>query len=148
MNQEDRLRETVGKKNPFKVPENYFETFRSAIENKLPPYPEKPVERRVSAWQRFKPYVYLAAMFAGIWCMMKVFHNVSQNQSIGVDNFQDKIALVMNDQETMDFYTDEQFENDIDLEEEVLSMYSSIDELEKDFMVVDGDDNSTTMAME
>ena len=134
MKQEDRLKEKVGKESSFKVPENYFDTFREGMMKRLPAYPEKPVEVKLSVWQRVKPYVYMAAMFAGIWCMMKVFHNVSENQLSSPDNFQDKIALVMNDQETMDFYTaGDQNDSDIELEEEVMNIYSSIDELEADF---------------
>lgn len=141
MKQEDRLREKVGKKKVFKVPENYFDSFRTEMLKTLPSHPEKPVEKRLSAWQRFKPYIYLAAMFAGIWCMMKIFHNVSENQLTTPESFQDKFALVVNDQETMDFYTSDQFDTDIDLEEEVINMYSSIDELEQDFQTVE-DENA------
>ena len=138
MKQTDLLKDKIGKEGPFKVPEKYFDTFREKMSSSLPPYPEKPVERKLSVWHRVRPYVYLAAMFAGIWCMMKVFHNVSENQLNPSNNFQDQIAQVMYDQETMDFYSyGDRSDSDIELEDEVMSMYSSVDELEKDFIVVE-----------
>ena len=36
MKQEDDLLKRVGTKNPFKVPENYFENFASNLMTKLP----------------------------------------------------------------------------------------------------------------
>ena len=80
MRHEDKLKEKVGKKLPYRVPEGYFESFTSRMLEQLPEYPAKPAPRQLSRWQRIKPYVYLAAMFAGIWCMMQVFHRVSSSQ--------------------------------------------------------------------
>lgn len=132
MKQEDRLREIVGKESGLKVPSDYFDTFRETMMGTLPSHPEKPVHKNLSVWHRVRPYVYLAAMFAGIWCMMNIFHNVSKDQ-LNADAFHNQLALVANDQETMDFYTEDRSDSDIDLEEEVMNMYSSINELEKDF---------------
>ncbi len=33
-------------------------------------------------WQRLKPLVYMAAMFAGVWCMMQVFTHFTDNSGI------------------------------------------------------------------
>jgi hypothetical protein len=62
----------LGKDAGFKVPENYFENFASKMADSLPERKPAPVIK-LSTWQRIRPYVYMAAMFAGIWCMMKVF---------------------------------------------------------------------------
>lgn len=65
------------------VPEGYFEEFAKRMEESLSEMPfekgeaEKPVAPgQRSLWQKIRPYVYMAAMFAGIWCMMQVFDNV------------------------------------------------------------------------
>ena len=56
----------IDKSNPFKVPDNYFENFNKEIMKNLPEkeYP-KPI--KVTMWDRVKPWVYLAAMFAGLY---------------------------------------------------------------------------------
>ncbi len=66
----------------LEVPEGYFETFASRMAGLLPERPEiesadAPVELAEvrSFWQKVRPYVYMAAMFAGIWLMMQIFTN-------------------------------------------------------------------------
>ena len=61
-------------KNPgFKVPENYFEDFNQRMADMLPDVEITPVDIKPTMWQRVKPLVYMAAMFAGVWCMLHVF---------------------------------------------------------------------------
>lgn len=59
------------------VPEGYFEAFRRDMMASLPPneLEQAPVRalQAPTRWQRMRPFVYMAAMFAGIWCMMKMF---------------------------------------------------------------------------
>lgn len=56
----------------FRVPEGYFDDFAKRAADSLPHrvLPQAPEPTR---WQRVRPFVYLAAMFAGIWCMMQIF---------------------------------------------------------------------------
>lgn len=56
----------IDKRNPFTVPENYFARFNEEIMNRLP---EKEIAKpkTVSMWDRAKPWVYMAAMFVGIF---------------------------------------------------------------------------------
>lgn len=58
------------------VPEGYFADFARRMEASLPDRPELsavvPVVPR-TWWQRIRPYAYMAAMFAGVWCMLKMF---------------------------------------------------------------------------
>lgn len=132
MQPEEIIREKVGKETPFKVPEGYFEDFSVRIMSQLPDYPAPPVPQKLSAWHKVRPYVYLAAMFAGIWCMMKVFY-LSSGQHAEQDATPDAVVLAMNDADTYAFYTEDNGASDFELEEEVGSMYSTIDEFEKDF---------------
>jgi hypothetical protein len=74
-----------GKDSGFKVPENYFEDFNKRMTEMLPEVEITPVDVKPTMWQRVRPLVYLAAMFAGVWCMMSVFNhfNGTQTDSVG-----------------------------------------------------------------
>ena len=86
MKQEDStLLTKYGKDSGFKVPENYFEDFNKRMTEMLPEVEITPVDVKPTMWQRVRPLVYLAAMFAGVWCMMSVFNhfNGTQTDSVG-----------------------------------------------------------------
>ncbi len=123
------------KKLPFTVPEGYFDSFRAEMLNTLPEYPERPKMNPLSRWQKIKPYMYLAAMFVGIWCMMKVFHTFTTPTAVSLDNPPESVALALADNNTYDFYTsiyDE--EDEYNTEMEVSQMYSNIDDFRRDFI--------------
>ena len=128
MRQEDKLKEKVGTELPYTVPEGYFESFKSRLMDNLPEYPEKPVQKRLTTWQRLKPYVYLAAMFAGIWCMMQIFHRVSTPTAPT-----EAIAQATVDTDSYDYFLDENSGADLQLQDEVASLYPSMDEFRRDF---------------
>ena len=73
MKEEDEILKKVGRENAFKVPENYFENFTSEVMKKLPER-EKPVFEKAepSAWERMKPFLYMAAMFIGVALIIRV----------------------------------------------------------------------------
>ena len=64
-----------GKDSGFKVPENYFNDFNQRMADMLPDVEITPVDVKPTMWQRVRPLVYMAAMFAGVWCMMSVFNH-------------------------------------------------------------------------
>jgi len=64
-----------GKDSGFKVPENYFDDFNQRMADMLPDVEITPVDVKPTMWQRVRPLVYMAAMFAGVWCMMSVFNH-------------------------------------------------------------------------
>ncbi|MBQ0120182.1 MAG: hypothetical protein KBT13_03535 [Bacteroidales bacterium] len=85
MKQEDpKILIGLGKDPGFKVPENYFEEFNKRMLDSLPEKEitevEKPQEQKAtvvdkpSMWVRVRPYLYMAAAFAGIFGMVKVFN--------------------------------------------------------------------------
>lgn len=129
MRSEDILKEKYGKKVPFEVPEDYFNTLKSNVMKSLPEYPEKPKQVKLSRWQRLKPYVYLAAMFAGIWCMMQVFHHVSSVNSPKTE----EISFANVEADPYDYYIDNYMGNDFELEDEVISLYPNMDDFKRDF---------------
>lgn len=71
-----------GKNSGFKVPENYFEDFNKRMTAMLPDVEITPVDVKPTMWQRVKPLAYLAAMFAGVWCMMTVFSHFTSTSNI------------------------------------------------------------------
>lgn len=132
MRHEDQLKDKYGTDPGFRVPDGYFEELNLKIMESLPAYPEAPRRVDMSLWQKVKPYVYLAAMFAGIWMMMKVFHTVSTSESLNLDNPPAAIAQAMASatDEALPYFTTA---NDYALEEEMTQTYSSIEEFEADF---------------
>lgn len=82
MKQEDStLLNKYGKNPGFKVPENYFADFNQRMADMLPDVEITPVDIKPTMWQRVKPLAYLAAMFAGVWCMMSVFSYYTSSNS-------------------------------------------------------------------
>ena len=132
MRQEDKLKEKIGTRVPYTVPEEYFKSFKSGLMQSLPEYPEKPKQKRLTPWQRVKPYVYLAAMFAGIWCMMQIFHKVSTADSNRPDE-QTAAIMATYEPDSYDYYIDETSGEDLALEDEVITLYPSVDDFKRDF---------------
>lgn len=66
----------VNHKDGMTVPEGYFENFTAGLISDLPRQEWESEGAQVlprSFWQKVRPYVYLAAMFIGVWCMMMTF---------------------------------------------------------------------------
>ena len=83
MKQDDStILKKYGKDPGFKVPENYFADFNKRMTEMLPDVEITPVDVKPTMWQRIKPLVYLAAMFAGVWCMMQVFSNFTASDNL------------------------------------------------------------------
>lgn len=78
-NEESEILSRLGKDAGFKVPDNYFEQFNERMAQSLPHVTITDTSRTPSLWVRVRPYVYMAAVFAGVWCMMKVFDSVNGN---------------------------------------------------------------------
>ena len=58
-------------KNPFTVPDNYFENISEEIMKNLPEK-ETPLPVKVSMWTKVKPWIYMAAMFVGTYFLVQV----------------------------------------------------------------------------
>lgn len=120
---------------PYSVPEDYFKSFKSELMKSLPEYPEKPQEKKLTVWQRFRPYVYLAAMFAGIWCMMQIFHRVSTPPQAAPAQYTAvaERPATTSEPDDNDFYVDNAMGLDIELEDELADLYPSVDDFKRDF---------------
>ncbi len=58
------------------VPDGYFADFAARMERELPQQPVI-LDTPRTIWQKLRPYTYMAAMFAGIWCMLQMFNMMS-----------------------------------------------------------------------
>ena len=77
MKNEENILPKLPKTDGMTVPEGYFADFNRRMVEMLPERPEldeadkAPLPR--TWWERVRPYTYMAAMFAGVWCMLKLF---------------------------------------------------------------------------
>lgn len=136
-NKDTYIKEKYGNSGAWKVPDGYFDDFRRQVMESLPAYPEAPKKPDMTVWQRMKPYVYLAAMFAGIWLMMNVFHKLSTPQ-YSLDNIPDNIAQIVEGNDFGEGYFASNYINtdimsEIRIENEVIDGYDDFSDFEKDF---------------
>lgn len=59
-------------KNPFSVPEGYMEGLTANIMKQLPDKSPEQEVKKVSLMERSRPWIYMAAMFAGMGLFFKV----------------------------------------------------------------------------
>ncbi len=88
------------------VPEGYFEQFVSRMESQIAELPATEAPRQVKGglWYTVRPYVYMAAMFAGIWCMMHIFNFMgSNNVDLSIENHP-VVATALSDEEFVEEY--------------------------------------------
>lgn len=81
MKEEKELMARCGKKQPFKVPEGYFEQFHEQLMSSLPetsPAPAPTTE--VTLMTRIKPWLYMAATFVGIIFMVQALMYVQEQR--------------------------------------------------------------------
>lgn len=91
------LKET-GNRNPFTVPENYFESFAAEIDTKIG-------KDRLSAKKLLKPWFYMAAMFVGVFLMGNLFYTVYQNnREIEADLYEMYVMSQIDQTVVMDYY--------------------------------------------
>lgn len=121
------------------VPEGYFADFAARMTASLPERPEIESDGKVVAmprtfWQKIRPYTYMAAMFAGVWCMLKMFSLMSSPADpLSIESYP----------ELADALGDEQFMKEYVADE--LNQWDLIDELSDDYVDLDSlpmpDDN-------
>lgn len=86
------------------VPEGYFEKFAASMADKLPlnDLEQQPAEelKPRTTWMKLRPFIYMAAMFAGIWCTMKMFtmlQHAPADLSVPATETADHIAAILPD---------------------------------------------------
>ena len=84
MNPEEKILQKIGKKNPFTVPENYFENFTQELMDKLPAKEAVLQTEAPTLWHQVKPWLYMAAMFCGIMLSVRIFVGKPQQEEFPI----------------------------------------------------------------
>lgn len=117
--------EIINRDSGERIPEAYLTEFSQRIKASLPELDfandnaDKGVSIGRSLWQKSRPYLYMAAMFAGIWCMLNLF-NLGKNTDTDLSNDSQLIAAVNNDAFMSDYILPE-----VDLYDLYDELYSS-----------------------
>lgn len=118
----------------MKAPDGYFEAFAGRMSSRLPMRPELETPDQVkepprTLWSAVRPYVYMAAMFAGVWCMLNLFHSLSGGgelvpmdsnpvlaKAMTTDSFYDYVIDDLSARDVVDQMVDEGlFDEDFDM---------------------------------
>lgn len=86
MGKEENILRKVGTKNPFRVPDHYFEEVTQEIMSKLPEKEPMPTMAEPTLWERVKPWMYMAAMFCGIMLSVRVFVGKPQDENFPISH--------------------------------------------------------------
>lgn len=79
MKEDKDILKQIDRRDGMTVPDGYFADFAARMAADLPgtEFEESGDKAHIkierTLWQKVRPYVYMAAMFAGVWCMMKMF---------------------------------------------------------------------------
>lgn len=125
MKEDTELKNRIGKENPFKVPEGYFDSIVPEIMKQLPEA-EVQENAEITLWEKVKPWVYMVAMFCGLMFGLRVMMmdrpvakdgstgNVSMTDSL--QNIPDEYIDPILNQTMMDDYTLYMYLTDADME--------------------------------
>ncbi|RHJ93475.1 hypothetical protein [Parabacteroides bouchesdurhonensis] len=118
MKTEQNNLEDLKGKNPFSVPQGYMEGLTSQIMSQLP---EKPREKtkQVSLLDRVRPWLYMAAVFAGLGLFFKVIVGEQQTNEgkstsliVKTEVPEDSMAAIQAEDDMEYFeYLEEQYDN-------------------------------------
>lgn len=108
----ENILDKIGRKDGMTVPDGYFDDFQLRMEAMLPP--NEAAESTVaiqpprSFWERVRPFVYMAAMFAGVWCMIKMFALMSGGAvDLSIDNNEVLTRALSDDNFVYEYLRDE-----------------------------------------
>ena len=108
MKPDNDILKQVDRRSGMTVPDDYFANFARQMMQQLPEKEFESTDKKIlprTWWQRCRPYVYLAAMFAGIWCMMKVFNDIgSRTADMSIEN-NPVMASVLSSDHFYDYYS-------------------------------------------
>jgi hypothetical protein len=88
----------IGNRNPFSVPENYFENFANQFEAQIALKPVLP-------FKLLRPWMYMAAMFLGVFFMSRIVYTVYTNNKIAdAENYELYVMSQVNDVENLEYF--------------------------------------------
>ena len=96
---------------PFRVPEGYFEGFTDDFMSRLP---EKcvPEAKKISLYDRVKPWLYMAAMFAGVIILFNIYSGINStspdlkngaHDTRSITTISNNVAEIEDDEEFMEY---------------------------------------------
>ena len=109
MKEEKNILDKVNHNSGMTVPENYFADFAEKMMQQLPEKKEPVITKPVSVWQKVRPFAYLAAMFAGIWCMVKMVDLITTSTIDTSSQAEQFVAEAVNDDVFFEEYCYEDF---------------------------------------
>jgi len=95
---EKNIIEKLRDRQPFLVPESYFEDFTDDLMRRLPKK-IAPESKVISIYDRIKPWLYMAAIFVGIIILINVYNKTS---TISEDRYNNVLSAVRVDVEDSD----------------------------------------------
>ena len=104
-NEELYLNSKLGKKNPFTVPEGYFEQLTAQVMEKLP---EKEHQTKTAVIKQLRPWLYAAAcVCVGLFTAAVLFSNKN-------DQTDKQMQMATLEQENTNYYSDNYIEEEAD----------------------------------
>ncbi len=79
MKKEDYNLKNISKENPFRVPEGYMERLTARIMKQIPKEIPQTEPQTVSLMEKVRPFIYLAAMFAGLGLFFKIIAHLDNS---------------------------------------------------------------------
>ena len=83
-------------KHPFTVPENYFDNFSESFVAQLSKKERLPIARKATLWSKAAPWMYMAAMVAGVAVFFRFVTPLERDpyaEVVGLDHLSIKAAL-------------------------------------------------------
>ena len=109
MNEEEYLKSKVGNRNPFTVPEGYFEQLAQQVMDRIPAVTQelKPAPKK-TVFRQLRPWLYAAAcVCVGVFTAGVLFN--SQN-----DNSKELEQMATLEQENINYYSDNYIDEEAD----------------------------------
>lgn len=122
MEEQSKIIGQIGKKNPFKVPENYFEDFSAKLEQKLQTIPVAPAPAPVIKKSFFKAHIQPLLYVAAVITLMTGISYVAVQPMLNDLNAEMQLANAEYPELSEDDYYDLLAEYDSDEIYELLSM--------------------------
>lgn len=122
MEEQSKIIGQIGKKNPFKVPENYFEDFSAQLEQKLQTIPVAPAPAPVIKKSFFKAHIQPLLYVAAVITLMTGISYVAVQPMLNDLNSEMQLANAEYPELSEDDYYDLLAEYDSDEIYELLSM--------------------------
>lgn len=118
MKEENNILAKVSHRDGLTVPDGYFADFAASMAAKLPDRPELENPAAVlptrSFWQTVRPYTYMAAMFCGVWCLIKMLSMMAATeQEITFENDPILAEAAANDEIVEEFVIEDISQSDI-----------------------------------